>query len=226
MTLKIACKKALAMDRTSLLIRKKQQVQAKHNNNNQIRLIGDFSKEHKETLEQDRDLKQIIGDRSFITFRRSMNLRDRVTLHPHQVHVAARRNKGLQALVADIKEFNPAYFMNCKTTGSEYIMRCGCDKVYVGKTRREFRRILEHEGDVRNKRNTSVANHINELHDEHFKPTTRIGDIDNKLLQCEAKWIYWLNSRLCNGKFCANAIQKQKDIPNGLNEGFTFKPFL
>ncbi|OCT98775.1 hypothetical protein XELAEV_18011009mg [Xenopus laevis] len=113
-------------------------------------------------------------------------------------------------------------FMNCKTTGVIYVMECVCGKRYVGKTKREFRRhILEHVGDVRNKRNTSVANHVNTHHNgdngvmkftavEHIKSTTRIGDLDNKLLQREAEWIYWLNTK----------------VPSGLNEGFTFSPFL
>ncbi|OCT87801.1 hypothetical protein XELAEV_18021500mg [Xenopus laevis] len=112
---------------------------------------------------------------------------------------------------SDIDEFKLRHFMNCKTPGIVYIMRCICNKLYVGKTRQ---RILEHVGDIRNKRNTSVAIHVNELHGgnvntmkffavEHFQPTTRVGDIDNKLLQCEAN-----------------------RSPAGLNEGFAFKPFL
>ncbi|OCT56751.1 hypothetical protein XELAEV_18004437mg [Xenopus laevis] len=204
---KLAYKQALAMNRTSLLIPKKQE------SSNLIRLIGDYSRQHKEItrilakhwhiLEQDRDLKQIIADQPRITFRRTCPF--------------IEKTKRM-----DTNEFELTHFMNCKTTGLVYSVRCGCDKVFVGKTRREFRRrILEHVGDVRNKHNTSVANHANELHDgnanimkfvavEHFEPTTRVGDIDKKLFQCEAKWIYWLNSR----------------SPNGLNEGFTFKPLL
>ncbi|OCU02294.1 hypothetical protein XELAEV_18008056mg [Xenopus laevis] len=120
------------------------------------------------------------------------------------------------------REYTIKHFINCKTMGVIYVMKCQCETKYVGKTQREFRRrILEHVGDVRHKRNTSVANHINELHNgytevmkftaiEHIKSTTRIGDIDKKLLQSEAKWINWLNSK----------------SPNGLNEGFTFTPFL
>ncbi|OCT97277.1 hypothetical protein XELAEV_18009502mg [Xenopus laevis] len=219
----------------------------------QIRLIGEFSREHKDItqilskhwhiLEQDRDLKQILGDRPLITFRRSRNLRDQLTHShfqaPNKSTWLMNRIKGCYKFGKclaypfilkttcvtgrmDIAEFKIAYFINCKTAGVVYIMKCACGKNYVGKTRRELkRRILEHVGDVKNKRNTSVATHINEIHDgdtgvvkffrvEHFFPTTRVGDIDRKLLQCEVKRIYWLNSK----------------GPDGLNEGFTFSPFL
>ncbi|OCT85064.1 hypothetical protein XELAEV_18023227mg [Xenopus laevis] len=123
---------------------------------------------------------------------------------------------------SDMKEYFIKEFINCKTKGVIYIMSCECGKNYIGKTKRELsRRILEHVGDVLHKRNTSVANHINEYHDgntsamkftgvEHIQPTTRVGDINKKLLQCESRWIYWCQSK----------------SPNGLNEGFTFAPFL
>ncbi|OCT94582.1 hypothetical protein XELAEV_18012259mg [Xenopus laevis] len=107
-------------------------------------------------------------------------------------------------------------YINCKSTCVVYLMQCACGKVYVGKTLREFRRrILEHVGDVKHKRNTSVAVHINECHNgnikvmqffavEQLKQTSRIGDVNKKLLQAEARWIYAMNSK----------------SPNGLNEGF------
>ncbi|OCT67308.1 hypothetical protein XELAEV_18038598mg [Xenopus laevis] len=105
---------------------------------------------------------------------------------------------------SDIKEYAIKHFINCKTVGVIYVMKCECGKNYVGKTKREFRRrILEHVGDVLHKRNTSVANHIIHCNNgntammkfigvEHIKSTTKIGDIDRKLLQCEAQLIYWL----------------------------------
>ncbi|OCT64993.1 hypothetical protein XELAEV_18041234mg [Xenopus laevis] len=213
----------------------------------------DFSREHKDItriltkhwhiLEQDRDLKQIIGDRPLITFRRSRNIGDQLT-HSHyktptNTTWLTNKTKGCYKCGTcmacpfiqktncvtgrlDIANFKISQFINCKTVGVVYIMKCACGKTYVGKTKREFRRrILEHVGDVKNNRNTTVATHINEIHSgntgvmkffgvEHFKPTSRVGDIDRKLLECEAKWIYWLNSK----------------APSGLNEGFTFSPFL
>ncbi|OCT80880.1 hypothetical protein XELAEV_18027692mg [Xenopus laevis] len=246
--LKRAYHKALTSSRTTLLLPKNQQKRHKQKSNNIIRIIGDYSTEHNQIsnilnkhwhiLEQDKVLKEVIGARPVITFRRSKNLRDRLR---HSHFSTTTKSTWLSELTkgcykcgncvacpfiekttsvrgrSDIEEFKLRHFMNYPC-----IMRCICNKLYVGKTQRQFRRrILQHVGDVRNKRNTSVAIHVNELHGgnvntmkffavEHFQPTTRVGDIDTKLLQCEAKWIYWLNSR----------------SPTGLNEGFTFKPFL
>ncbi|OCT99908.1 hypothetical protein XELAEV_18005692mg [Xenopus laevis] len=249
--LKKAYKRALTTDMNSLLIAHKPNI--KHNTTKQIRMIGEFSSQHKaitqiltkhwHILEQDKDLKQIIGDGPLITLRRSTNLRNQLT----KSHLAPPlKSTWLTSTTqgcyncgnclacpfisktkmvtgrTDISNFIIKQFINCKMTGVIYVMKCKCDLIYVGKTRREFRRrILEHVGDVRNKRNTTIANHIKEMHNgdtgymrffavEHIQQTTRVGDIDRTLLQCEAKWIYWLNSK----------------APNGLNKGFTFSPFL
>ncbi|OCT59808.1 hypothetical protein XELAEV_18000681mg [Xenopus laevis] len=97
-------------------------------------------------------------------------------------------------------------------------MKCKCSIEYVGKTIREFRRrIMEHIGDGRHKRNTSVANHINTMHAGktemmHFfgikkvLNTPRVGDLNRQILQKEAEWIYIMASK----------------APHGL----TFTPFL
>ncbi|OCT55731.1 hypothetical protein XELAEV_18004497mg [Xenopus laevis] len=207
-------------------------------NKQPIRLIENWH-----ILEQDADLKETIGDRPLITYRRSKNLRDRL-IHSHYNNPSkptwltcnikgcykcgdclacpfVRKSTTLYGRL-DIEEYTIKQFINCKTMGVIYVMECKCGMRYVGKTKREFRRrILEHVGDVRNKRNTTIANHINTHHSgnsgvmkfiavEHIKSTSRIGDIDNKLLKCEAEWIYWLNSK----------------APSGLNEGFIFSPFL
>ncbi|OCT88234.1 hypothetical protein XELAEV_18016860mg [Xenopus laevis] len=244
--LKRAYKRALESDRSSLLIPRKnnnnnKKLEQSTNSKQQIRLIGDFSSQYREIfnilqkhwhiLEQDLDLKEVIGNYPQITYRRSKNLKDRLIQshyrNPIQSTWLSHNTKGCyrcgDCLACpyvckstkiigrfDINEYVTKQFMNL------------CGKKYVGKTKREFRRrILEHVGDVRNKRNTSVANHVNLYHNgdngamkftavEHIKSTTRIGDIDNKLLQREAEWIYWLNTK----------------VPAGLNEGFTFSHFL
>ncbi|OCT89092.1 hypothetical protein XELAEV_18017710mg [Xenopus laevis] len=218
-----------------------------------IRFIGNYSSEHKEIrqilckhwhiLEQDKDLSEAIGNNPTITFRRCKNLRDQL-VHSHlsnDTKPTWLENKtkgcykcgGCQACPfiekasiclgrLDIPTYTLKHFMNCKTSGVIYLMNCGCGKRYVGKTKREFRRrILEHVGDVKHRRNTSVARHINEIYNgkiemlkftavDHINPTMRVGDIGRKLLQLEAQWIYWLNTK----------------VPYGLNEGFTFSPFL
>ncbi|OCT98066.1 hypothetical protein XELAEV_18010294mg [Xenopus laevis] len=253
--LKKAYKRALQCDRNQLLIPRKHTGSKTSTNTNKhlIRLIWDYSSQHKEIvnilqkhwhiLRQDSELKEVIGESPQITYRRSNILHDRL-IHSHCTNLTkktwlshnikgcyrcgncvacpfvSKRTTFLGRL--DIKEYSIKHFINCKTTGIIYVMECICGKRYVGKTKREFkRRIMEHVGDVRNKRNTSIANHINEHHFgdcsimkfiavDHIKPTTRIGDIDRKLLQREAEWIYWLNSK----------------TPAGLNEGFMFSPFL
>ncbi|OCT97231.1 hypothetical protein XELAEV_18009461mg [Xenopus laevis] len=125
-------------------------------------------------------------------------------------------------LTMDNAEYKLKIYMNCKSTCVAYVMYCMCWKQYVGKTLLEFRRrILEHVGDVKRKRNTSISVHINECPNgntkamrfitvEQLKQTTRVGDVNKKLLQAEAKWTYAMNSK----------------SPNGLNKGFTFSPFL
>ncbi|OCT65828.1 hypothetical protein XELAEV_18042078mg [Xenopus laevis] len=218
-----------------------------------IRVIGEFSSQHKEIsgilqkhwhiLEQDADLREAVGSHPLITYRRSKNLHDRLTHshynNPTKLTWLTNSTKGCHRCGnclacpyvqkstifsgrRDINEYIIQQFINCKTMGVIYVMECICGIRYIGKTKREFRRrILEHVGDIRNKRNTSIANHINSLHEgncgvmkfigvEHIKSTTRVGDLDNKLLKREAEWIYWTNSK----------------VPGGLNEGFTFSPFL
>ncbi|OCT65353.1 hypothetical protein XELAEV_18041592mg [Xenopus laevis] len=149
---------------------------------------------YKRALESDRneDLKEVIGNCPQITYRQSKNLKDRLI----QSHYKNPSTKFLGRL--DTNEYIIKQFMNCTTTGVIYVMECACGKRYVGKTKREFRRCGRYNGVMKF---TAV---------EHIKSTTRIGDIDNKLLQCEAEWIYWLNTK----------------VPAGLNEGFTFSPFL
>ncbi|OCT95583.1 hypothetical protein XELAEV_18013271mg [Xenopus laevis] len=253
-SLKRAYKRALGADRNQLLIPKKHNEAHKANKSTKIiRFIGNYSFEHNEIrqiltnhwqiLEQDKDLSSVIGTKPTITFRRSKNLRDQL-VHSHLNNKGKptrleNKTKGChkcgsclacpyieKAWVYVGRDDKPIYTlehsMNCKTSGVIYVMTCQCGKCYVGKTKREFRRrILEHVGDVKHKRNTSVARHINETHNgslemlkftavDLIEPTLRVGDIDKKLLQREAQWIYWLNTR----------------APNGLNEGFTFSPFL
>ncbi|OCT61211.1 hypothetical protein XELAEV_18047235mg [Xenopus laevis] len=256
-SLKKAYKRALDTNRQSLLVSKDSNSKVNRRNGNdntkQFRLIGDYSAEHNtikhivnkhwHILQQDSQLREVIGESPLITFRRSKNLRDKLT-RSHYTQASrttwlTSKMKGCYKcgdcsacpLVAkthnvmqsrDNVDYTIKNYMNCKSTCVVYLMQCACGKVYVGKTLREFRRrILEHVGDVKHKRNTSIAVHINECHNgnikvmqfsavEQLKQTSRIGDVNKKLLQAEARWIYAMNSK----------------SPNGLNEGFTFSPFL
>ncbi|OCT98332.1 hypothetical protein XELAEV_18010563mg [Xenopus laevis] len=181
-SLKKAYKRALDTDRQSLLISK--------NTNSK----------------QDSQLKEVIGETPLITFRRSKNLRDTLT---RSHYTQATKTTWLTSKMK-----------GCHKCGD--CLACPLVTNTKCKTLREFRRrVLEHVGDVKHKRNTSVAVHINECHNgntkvmqffavEQLKQTSRIGDVNKKLLQAEARWIYAMNSK----------------SPNGLNEGFTFSPFL
>ncbi|OCT96871.1 hypothetical protein XELAEV_18009087mg [Xenopus laevis] len=223
-SLKKVYRKALEADRNTLLIPRKLISDKKGNEHlKTIRIIGDFSAEHEEIkqilnkhghiLEQDDNLKK--GDRPTVTFRRSRNLKDRLTRSHYSSSPKSTwlSNKTKGCYKCGTCKACPWINKTIKVEGRADVK---------GKTKRELRRrVLEHVGDVLHKRNTSVANHINRFHNgntsvmkfigvEHIKSTIRIDDINRKLLQCEAQWIYWLKSK----------------APNGLNEGFTFTPFL
>ncbi|OCT99589.1 hypothetical protein XELAEV_18005372mg [Xenopus laevis] len=206
-SLKTAYKRALEADRNQLLIPNKSKETNK--SNKIIRFIGNYCSEQKEIrqiltnhwqiLEQDNDLTSVIGTKPTITFRRSRNLHDQL-VHSHlsknvKPTWLENRTKGCykcgSCLACPFIERALIYqehFMNCKTSGVIYVMTCKCGKRYVGKTKREFRRrILEHVGDVKHRRNTSVARHINEFHNgslemlkftavDRIEPTMRIGD--------------------------------------------------
>ncbi|OCT65911.1 hypothetical protein XELAEV_18042164mg [Xenopus laevis] len=155
--------------------------------------VDNMSDGHWHILQQDKDLSKVLGERP-----QSRNLRDQLT-----------RSHFVQATLGLV-------------ISVIYVMQCTCGIEYVGKTIREFQqRIMEHVGDVRHKRNTPIANHINACHNgntsvmhfigvEKVSSTTRIGDLNKKQLQKEAEWIYFMGTK----------------SPYGLNEGFTFSPFL
>ncbi|OCT56601.1 hypothetical protein XELAEV_18004634mg [Xenopus laevis] len=252
-SLKKDYKRALDTDRQDLLVVKKNRRQDTGKDKKVFRLIGDYNAEHNEItkiikkhwhiLHQDHQLSKVIGMNPLITYRRSKNLHDKLT---HSHYTCSAKPTWLTSkitgcykcgnciacplvertstiiLTRDNIEYKLKNYMNCKSTYIVYIMQCICGKHYVGKTLREFRRrIQEHVGDVKHKRNTSVAVHINEYHNgntsamkfmvvEQLNQTSRVGEVNKKLLQTEARWIYAMNSR----------------SPVGLNEGFTFSPFL
>ncbi|OCT70332.1 hypothetical protein XELAEV_18037255mg [Xenopus laevis] len=90
-----AYKKALEVDRSTLLIPRSQKtkiIKKTNENSKVIRVIGDFCAEHEEIkqilnkhwhiLEQDYEFKKLIGARPTVTFRQSKNLNDQLT-HSH-----------------------------------------------------------------------------------------------------------------------------------------------
>lgn len=117
----------------------------------------------------------------------------------------------------DIKEFR-----NCKTTGVIYAAQCPCLKIYVGKTIQPLRmRICQHISTINCCEDTPLSRHVRLVHEgdpkslqfcgiTKIKLGPRRGNLDIKLLQEEAKWIFQLDSR----------------SPKGLNKGFTYTTFL
>lgn len=120
-------------------------------------------------------------------------------------------------------------FVNCRTRNVVYGLMCNCPKMYVGQTSQELRkRTQQHLSNIslaerdhrQGKTLTSVASHFLQ---EHRGKTDGIkivglakafnnirgGDMTNKLLQMESRWIYLLNSK----------------TPGGLNEDLLFTGF-
>lgn len=63
------------------------------------------------------------------------------------------------------KSFTMRDFANCCTKGLVYLCKCSCPMEYIGKTIRELRRrILDHAGDICNRRDTPIARHVWEVH--------------------------------------------------------------
>lgn len=120
------------------------------------------------------------------------------------------------------KRFDIKSCITCNTKNVIYLLRCPCYKIYCGKTSRSLKiRIGEHKSAIRRKDITSpVAKHFAEnghsvdqlqcIGIEKISQPRRGGDLDRKLLQREAFWIYRLNGM----------------SPNNLNEEFDLTCFL
>ncbi|XP_073422111.1 uncharacterized protein [Dendrobates tinctorius] len=219
-----------------------------------IRVIGTFDVNHQEVrkvlskhwdvLRLDPDLKNIIGERPNITFRKGRSIRDMLVHSQYRRPLAGgtwldRRPCGFFKCgdcsfcnyMRPGKSFCSAStgrmffyrgFSNCKTTGVIYMATCSCPKNYIGKTRREFRRrVGEHLGDIRHKRETPLAKHMWMYHNGdlgdikfcavevvHVNP--RGGNVDKVMLRRECEWIFRMESL----------------EPRGLNEQLSYACFL
>lgn len=122
----------------------------------------------------------------------------------------------------DKKIYTIREFINCRTMGVVYVAQCSCSLLYVGKTTQQLRRrICQHVSTINTGRDTPLARHVRFFHDGNsndlkfwgimrIKQGPRKGDLNKRLLQEEAKWIFRLNSL----------------SPIGINEGFTFSAFI
>lgn len=196
-------------------------------------------------LRSDPDLEDVITHRPQVTFRKGRSLRDRL-IHSHYSQkkkegtwldrqpigtfrcgsnciACPRIHQGKKIVSSNTgRIFYQRHFSNCKTSGVIYLCTCSCPQDYVGKTTRQFRRrIGEHLGDIKHKRDTSVARHCWEFHNgrteditfqviEVILPSERRGNHDRLLLQKEVEWIHRLKSMK----------------PMGLNESMQFGCFI
>lgn len=120
------------------------------------------------------------------------------------------------------KTFEIREFLNCKSEGVVYLCKCTCPYDYIGKTKRELRRrICEHIGEIRHRRDTPIARHVWENHGgdpkclsfcaiERTRQSPRRGEWDKYILQKETQWIHRMRSV----------------SPKGLNEQLTYGYFI
>lgn len=103
------------------------------------------------------------------------------------------------------KSYSVKGFITCKTKNVIYLLRCPCDKVYVGKTTRSLKqRISEHKSSIRRADlNYPVACHfiecahpVSSLRFQGIEQVTlsRGGNIDKVLCQRELFWIHTLDA--------------------------------
>uniref|UniRef100_A0A1B8XZB9 Helix-turn-helix domain-containing protein n=1 Tax=Xenopus tropicalis TaxID=8364 RepID=A0A1B8XZB9_XENTR len=249
---KRAYKRALESDHQTLIFAnkapnmetKQSDIRCVGTYNNQWQSIKSIMQRHWSVLKGDRDLGPILPHLPSLVARRSTSLGD-ILVHSHYSERRESPSHFLTSTVGSYKyhrceacqymvsmkyfqrpgsqiKFEIRQFINCRTAGVIYVGMCSCPMLYVGKTFRELRkRVLEHIGTINNKKETPLARHIRDFHHsdvtaisffgiEKVKLGPRKGDINNLLLKKECEWIHRLKSR----------------APLGLNEGFTFTPFI
>lgn len=133
----------------------------------------------------------------------------------HQIDVFANPCGG--------KAYKIKHFINCSTTRVIYMLTYPCNKIYIGKTKRQLCiRIRKHIGSIKKKDDDRpIPIHFTKFHNGDPKGLLvkgiyvlnlppRRGDFDTILLQKEKMWTYYLDSL----------------VPKGLNTKFSLQPFL
>uniref|UniRef100_A0A1B8Y3M1 GIY-YIG domain-containing protein n=1 Tax=Xenopus tropicalis TaxID=8364 RepID=A0A1B8Y3M1_XENTR len=250
--IKRAYQRALETDRKALInvdtgtvVPSSKEIRCVGTYNNQWSEIKSILAKHWDILKSDSDLRDVLPNKPVMVARRAMSLSD-LLVHSHYVdkkpagpvhfliptigsykchHCEAcqymKPMKNFKHLIS-ARNYEIKQFINCRTSGVIYAAVCKCPKMYIGKTFRELRkRILEHVGTIVHKKDTPLARHMRDFHSsnpleiyffgiEKVKLSERKGNIDNILLKKECQWIFRLKTR----------------SPMGLNEGFTFTPFI
>lgn len=114
-------------------------------------------------------------------------------------------------------------YADCCTTGIAYLAMCRCGAFYIGKTKRPFAKRIHDDlyyldaGLLY----TPICKHVGLHHSfdpadisftalEVIPDMERGGNVDNKILQKEARWIF----------------NQKATYPPGLNTALSYKPFL
>lgn len=221
-----------------------------------VRFIGTFCKQwpmietilkrHWHILHTDPVLDNILGSRPLTCCRRAPNLRDRLvkshltrlSIKPLRVGTfACGRCRACiymhneQPVIDRFgKRHRITQIFTCMTNNVIYMLTCPCNKVYIGKTTRPFKkRLLEHVSSINNapewiqnnRKLPPVSRHFLEFHNnsstglramglQRISLGIRGGDIDTALLSKESEWIFRMNAL----------------GPMGLNESITMNIFI
>ncbi len=120
------------------------------------------------------------------------------------------------------KQHRITSFIICNSTNVVYLLTCPCGLQYTGKINRQLRtRINEHRSSIcRGDLKSPVARHFKDLNHpartlvicgiDQILPSRRYSNTDQRLLQCESRWIF----------------QVKTEQPLGLNETLNLSCFL
>lgn len=191
-------------------------------------------------LTADQKINKFIKSYPEITFKRSKSIKHTMVASHHIGNKVSKIDKpgtypcgkcnycsfilrGENVNLPNNTSWTPRHRITCQSVSAVYIMKCCCGAFYIGKTKHPyFCRIRNHVSPIsKRKMESLISRHMGLYHNHNLKmigffaleyipPHERGGDIDKKLLQIEAKWIYLL----------------QATRYPGLNEGISYKPFL
>lgn len=136
----------------------------------------------------DKDLYEVLNEYPTLTYRRGQNLREHLV---HSLYQEEKKDMWLRSTIKGsfpcgnckfcsfllkIKEFKVPgmekkieirQLFNFRSKDIVYVASCTCPKLYVGKTRQEFRhRISKHISTVNCREETPIARYIREYHND------------------------------------------------------------
>lgn len=206
--------------------------------------IREILRRHWGILQLDPDLREIIGPRPQITYRKGPSLRDRLIkshfeLTPDPPNWLLSNTKGCYCCSGCVacthiqigrhftshiqgRRYEIKFLLNCKFTFVVYKADCKCGKEYVGITIHEFRRCVgEHYGDICHKRDTPLSRHMWSCQNGNIS--------DLKFMAIDH-----IRPNICRGNRHKTLLQKETFwiftlrtmFPQGLNEQLQFNCFI